>query len=69
MWHEVIASNAPSERYSHSAVLDAEQRMWIFGVKGRDDSDSSSLKLSNFCSFEQVIVFVCMFFFGVCFTL
>ncbi|CAL1138111.1 unnamed protein product [Cladocopium goreaui] len=40
MWHEVIASNAPSERYSHSAVLDAEQRMWIFGVKGRDDSDS-----------------------------
>ena len=53
MWHEAIVSNAPSERYSHSAVLDVEQRMWIFGGKGRDDSDSSSLKLSDFAHLSR----------------
>jgi hypothetical protein len=30
-WHEVTASNAPSMRNGHTSVIDAQQRIWIFG--------------------------------------
>ena len=30
-WQEVKASNAPSKTKGHTAVMDAQQRMWIFG--------------------------------------
>ena len=30
-WHEVTASNAPSVRNGHTSVIDAQQRIWIFG--------------------------------------
>jgi hypothetical protein len=30
-WQEVKASNAPSKTEGHTAVMDAQQRMWIFG--------------------------------------
>ena len=30
-WQELKASNAPSKTVGHTAVMDAQQRMWIFG--------------------------------------
>ncbi|CAL1155570.1 unnamed protein product, partial [Cladocopium goreaui] len=30
-WHEVTASNAPSVRNGHTSVIDAQQRIWVFG--------------------------------------
>ena len=34
-WQEVNASNAPSKTlFGHTAVMDAQQRMWIFGGGG-----------------------------------
>ena len=30
-WETVSASNAPPKRKEHTAVLDQQQRMWIFG--------------------------------------
>ena len=33
-WQEVKASNPPSPRAEHTAVMDAQQRMWIFGGDG-----------------------------------
>lgn len=30
-WHKVTAAHAPSARHQHTAVLDSQQRMWIFG--------------------------------------
>jgi hypothetical protein len=33
IWHRVAAGNAPSQRSGHSAVLDAQQRMWVCGGK------------------------------------
>ena len=33
-WQEVKASNPPSRRFDHTAVMDAQQRMWIFGGDG-----------------------------------
>ncbi|CAL1159336.1 unnamed protein product [Cladocopium goreaui] len=29
-WHKVTAAGAPTARYRHTAVLDSQQRMWIF---------------------------------------
>ena len=31
LWETVSASNAPPKRKEHTAVLDQQQRMWIFG--------------------------------------
>ena len=33
-WQEVKASNPPDTRGKHTAVMDAQQRMWIFGGIG-----------------------------------
>ena len=33
IWHRVAAGNAPSQRSGHSAVLDAQKRMWVWGGK------------------------------------
>ena len=30
-WQPVTADNVPAARHGHTAVLDAKQRMWVFG--------------------------------------
>eukprot|EP00435_Cladocopium_sp_Y103_P015283 s2696_g3.t1 len=33
-WHKVTASKAPSTRNGHTSVIDAQQRIWVFGGYG-----------------------------------
>ena len=45
IWHRVAAGNAPSQRSGHSAVLDAQQRMWVWG--GKTYSSRHSLRYND----------------------
>jgi len=39
-WTEVSAAGAPLKRYDHAAVMDAQQRMWVFAGRSGRDRDS-----------------------------
>ena len=39
-WTEVSAAGAPFKRYDHAAVMDAQQRMWVFGGRSGWYGDS-----------------------------
>ena len=47
-WQEVKASNPPSRRFDHTAVMDAQQRMWIFGGDG-DHSGQGAKVIFGLC--------------------
>ena len=57
-WQEVKASNPPSRRYDHTAVMDAQQRMWIFGGLGGSGQGAKVIFGLCFCVCVRVLKIV-----------
>ena len=41
-WQPVTADNVPAARHGHTAVLDAKQRMWVFGGSNGAPEDKAA---------------------------
>jgi hypothetical protein len=53
-WTEVSAAGAPFKRYDHAAVMDAQQRMWVFGGRSGWYGDSVLVFRIWRCSFLRI---------------
>ena len=55
-WRVVNASNPPSIRWLHTAVVDAQQRMWIFGGPGGRQGVCACSRAEDSCSVTRRMV-------------